>query len=693
MNAINKIFLGVALAVTLAGAVNAAATAVPMPQPKPNHGALNNGSDCFLNSTVQALFHSKPLRDYLEWADDHNVYRQPSPPTLLINHIAAMAQSPESINPKVLRQRLCADGSSIQAMCTGHQDAQEFVSYLIDQLSENFVDLENAKEDITTQFRQWLLGLAPGSDSTQFIDTIITRFFNRLPLGNEYTQESIVARFCGVLSAIKTELLENECVQAINSGDAVAFQDLCLRLADSAMAAGDNRSRYVLCRNILESNVMTPEKFIGLIKTLRTFKNITRPTIIENLIKKVKDAVFSFFKFNREGAQGWEARKIIVGKLIYNALDSNEDAIPALWALMPDVDDYFYFIYDKLSGISAQHVETIISSSQIEQLETYVRACNWQPLVHHVNSLVEKKRRVQDIFAVKMTDGASESALSVALPEKTTTKVRLQDLLTGYFNERPLGAVRATQLPEVLMIQLKRFEAPGLRNNARVTFPVNGLDLSDYVADPSLAHGAYYNLVAVVNQTGSLQFGHYVAAARSYENYKWYYYNDEQVCDLALPHVQHLASADLTLKFRSGRSHNYTTAPYLLFYVKSSRPFIAPGMKLDRVASFLAEFTSLRTIPRALYNVGALDQEPAAMPTVQAPHKQQELRIKRDRNNGLEQDAEKKQRGSSDLVPEVSQRYSGPAPIVEWPSDDEQEAPANDEDTSHEFTSESDNLD
>ncbi|MBX9831314.1 hypothetical protein K2X40_05125 [Candidatus Babeliales bacterium] len=684
MNAINKIFLSAALAATLAGGVNAAATSVPTPpQPKPNLGALNNGSDCFLNSTVQALFHSKPLRDYLEWADDHNVYRQPSPPTLLINHIAVMAQNTESINPKMLRQLLCADGNQIQAMRTGHQDAQEFVSYLIDQLSENFVDLDNAKEVIAIQFCTDLLALAPGRDSKQFIDTIITRFFNQLPLANEYTQEAIVERLCSVLSAIKTELLENECVQAINSDNVDAFPELCSRLAARAIAIGDDRSRYVQCCRILENQVMTPARLMVLIRGLRVLKNINQPTTIGNLIKMVKDTVLSFFKFTRNNdVQGWDAKKIIVGRMIYDAVESNEDAIGRLWALMPEVDDYFYFIYDKLGGVSSQHVETIISSLQIGALKNAVRNVNWQPLVHHLNSLVEKKRRVQDIFAIKMTDGACESALSVALPEGTTSKVRLQDLLQGYFNERPLGAVRATQLPEVLMIQLKRFEAPGVRNNARVTFPVHGLDLSHYVADPDLAQGAYYNLVAVVNQTGSLRFGHYVAAARSYENNKWYYYNDEKVRDLALGHVKNLASADLILNFRSGQSHNYITAPYLLFYVKSSRPVIMPGMNYNDLTSFFAsaELASLRTIPQALYNVGALDQEPAAMPAAevpqvpQVPQVQQALRSKRGRSDGLEQVAEKKQRS-----------YSGPVPVVEWPSDDE--------DKPHAFTSESDKLD
>ena len=71
-------------------------------------------------------------------------------------------------------------------------------------------------------------------------------------------------------------------------------------------------------------------------------------------------------------------------------------------------------------------------------------------------------------------------------------------------------------LPPVLVLQLKRFTSSGWRRSkvdARIAFPVTGLDLAPYCMSPQPkgASGALYNLVAVSCHSGDLAYGHYYA--------------------------------------------------------------------------------------------------------------------------------------------------------------------------------------
>jgi ubiquitin carboxyl-terminal hydrolase 8 len=93
--------------------------------------------------------------------------------------------------------------------------------------------------------------------------------------------------------------------------------------------------------------------------------------------------------------------------------------------------------------------------------------------------------------------------------------------------------VRATKtmelwrLPNVLILQLKRFEATnGVRrgkNQTLVDFPTDCLDLGAYLpaieenqmCDPSVP--ALYDLFGVINHFGTLGFGHYTALARKWD--------------------------------------------------------------------------------------------------------------------------------------------------------------------------------
>jgi ubiquitin carboxyl-terminal hydrolase 4/11/15 len=91
-------------------------------------------------------------------------------------------------------------------------------------------------------------------------------------------------------------------------------------------------------------------------------------------------------------------------------------------------------------------------------------------------------------------------------------------------------------LPPVLIFQLKRFsETNGNKHkiNRTVTFPLNGLDLSELTVEKySKSTTPIYDLVAVSNHIGAISGGHYTTYARQLPDGKWYDFNDTDVREI-----------------------------------------------------------------------------------------------------------------------------------------------------------------
>ena len=84
-------------------------------------------------------------------------------------------------------------------------------------------------------------------------------------------------------------------------------------------------------------------------------------------------------------------------------------------------------------------------------------------------------------------------------------------------------------LPKILIICFKRFIRESFRwrkNEVFVDFPINNLDMGEYMIGPDKEHSKY-NLFAVSQHYGSTGFGHYPAVCKNFE--KWYSYNDSSV--------------------------------------------------------------------------------------------------------------------------------------------------------------------
>jgi len=103
-----------------------------------------------------------------------------------------------------------------------------------------------------------------------------------------------------------------------------------------------------------------------------------------------------------------------------------------------------------------------------------------------------------------------------------------------------------SRLPDVLLIQLKRFSSDGPFKNkikAMVQYPIQDLDLTKYLPAPSRnarPEPAIYDLYAVSNHSGEVSSGHYTACVRGEAPNSWTNFDDTRVspCDQSVAVVR-----------------------------------------------------------------------------------------------------------------------------------------------------------
>lgn len=88
-------------------------------------------------------------------------------------------------------------------------------------------------------------------------------------------------------------------------------------------------------------------------------------------------------------------------------------------------------------------------------------------------------------------------------------------------------AVTFWMLPEILTIDLKRFNNMSKKNNQLIDFSLDDLDLSKYICGYN-KESYVYELYGVCNHNGGTTGGHYTAYVKTVDK-KWYHFNDTNV--------------------------------------------------------------------------------------------------------------------------------------------------------------------
>lgn len=117
--------------------------------------------------------------------------------------------------------------------------------------------------------------------------------------------------------------------------------------------------------------------------------------------------------------------------------------------------------------------------------------------------------------------------------------------------------------PDFLVIYLKRFvyleRGPGgmagsVKLEKRVSFPLEGLDLTPYLSGPLQHGGEVFDLFGCVCHYGSVSAGHYTAFAKHTITNQWNHFNDAGV-DARLPEGDGQDDAYVLFFKRSGLTH------------------------------------------------------------------------------------------------------------------------------------------
>jgi ubiquitin carboxyl-terminal hydrolase 8 len=112
-------------------------------------------------------------------------------------------------------------------------------------------------------------------------------------------------------------------------------------------------------------------------------------------------------------------------------------------------------------------------------------------------------------------------------------------------------SIKLWYVPNRLIIALKRFSDGGkAKDSTFVKFPVKDFDIS-FALSPLIAKPKKYELYAVINHRGNINFGHYYSFTKNQINGKWYKFDDSTVSTIPDADVE---------------SAIVTDAAYILFY-------------------------------------------------------------------------------------------------------------------------------
>lgn len=196
------------------------------------------------------------------------------------------------------------------------------------------------------------------------------------------------------------------------------------------------------------------------------------------------------------------------------------------------------------------------SSAFQQYFDSYNRT--WENIPQLPNPQLEKNKRrqkLQERLSLSLTECLRNFSSPEVLGEQDLWYCpRCKD------HKRATKTIQIWSTGDILTIHLKRFQTSRSfsdKLNMVVDFPINGLDISEFVSSKGDENSLIYDLIAVDNHYGGLGGGHYTSAAKNFRDDKWYYFDDSRVTPIEDP--------TLTI----------TSAAYLLFYRKrSSQPFV-----------------------------------------------------------------------------------------------------------------------
>jgi ubiquitin C-terminal hydrolase len=224
-----------------------------------------------------------------------------------------------------------------------------------------------------------------------------------------------------------------------------------------------------------------------------------------------------------------------------------------------DLPEFLIFIFDCFHEALQRKVVITVDGKTENDLDELAKTCYEMIKTNYSASYSE----IIDLFfgihvSLIITNDNSNKILSIKPEPFSTINLPLPinsnkctiydcfDLYTNYeflegqnawFNEKTnmkqdvVKTIKFWSLPNILIVDFKRFNNSNKKLNNVIHTPLLGLDLSKYVIGYNKEQ-YIYELFGICNHNGEVQGGHYSAYIKN-SNQKWYHFNDTDVNEIS----------------------------------------------------------------------------------------------------------------------------------------------------------------
>jgi ubiquitin C-terminal hydrolase len=271
---------------------------------------------------------------------------------------------------------------------------------------------------------------------------------------------------------------------------------------DSALLIEWNSLRKLLWEN---NCVVTPTKFINTIQKVAELKDV------EIFTGYSQNDVSEFLLFLIECFHNSLSREIKINITGVSENETDELAISCFKMIKNMYTKEYSEIWNMFYGI---HVSEIIS------IETGKKMKQTPEPYFIVNLPIPKNNKspsLLDCFNLYI-EGEELTGENAWFNEETNQKVDIKKRILFW------------SLPNILVIDFKRFNSRNQKNQILISFPMDNLDLSNYVIGYN-KKTYIYELYGICNHSGSVHGGHYTCYVKN-ANGKWFHFNDTNVSEI-----------------------------------------------------------------------------------------------------------------------------------------------------------------
>lgn len=220
-----------------------------------------------------------------------------------------------------------------------------------------------------------------------------------------------------------------------------------------------------------------------------------------------------------------------------------------------DFPEYLIFLLECFHNSLKRQVDMKIKGDVKTELDKLAKKCYQTIKIHFNNDYSEIVDKFYGVLVTRIISINNSKILSVAtepyclinlsINKSTNTIYDCLDEYCRYetmsgenawFNDKTQSyedvkkGIGFWSLPEILIIDLKRFDNDIKKINTRIEVPLTNLDLSKYVIGYN-SDKYVYDLFGVCNHMGNAFSGHYTANVKNSNN-KWYQFNDQVVTNI-----------------------------------------------------------------------------------------------------------------------------------------------------------------